>query len=148
MTRRRQARPPRLDGLRDVPQPPGLFDGPAEHWPKISETLLRYAEPVLLEAPRTKEALDRLFMVHSLVWNAVVLADHAGDPGLLKQVERTLAAGGMVGPGAPPLFGMLVDRKRRLFAPDWRLISDVVVTVDKGDVHVRAAARRPSALRG
>lgn len=111
---------------------------------KISETLLRFATPIIHDLPseapehRAREALQVSFTV----WNAVIFADVLNDHGHLDEIRRLTAAN----PEVCLLVDRLLARKRALFADDERLIGNWEVTRTPDGINVRADARDPHSL--
>lgn len=112
---------------------------------KISETFLRFAAPILSALPEeaTPSEIERGLTLPWTVWNAVVF-DHAnGTDQYIKLLLGTLAHS----PVAVALAEDLIDRKRRLFADDNRLIGEYRVTKPSpGELNLWAEARQPFAV--
>jgi hypothetical protein len=114
---------------------------------KISETLLEYAAPaidILPDDAPCREVEMRL-QAAAAMWNAVALSER-GDRDCLDRMKRDL--GNEPGFGAAEctmLFDMMVERKRRLYGSDSRLIGEVkVIPEGRGGFRVRAEARLPA----
>jgi hypothetical protein len=111
---------------------------------KISETLLRFAAPLLHDLPseapehRAREALRVSFTA----WNAVVFADVLNDHRYLDAIRRLVADK----PETALLMEQLIARKRALFADDERLIGNWEVTRTEDGINLRADARDPHSL--
>lgn len=102
--------------------------------PKMSETLVTFAEPLLAGVPETEGEWRAGLYTAALVWNGVV----AGLPEaeLTAQLQRGL---GRL-PDVPGLVRYLIERKQCLFADDSRLIFDVHTQQDGDRVRVLAAS--------
>lgn len=93
------------------------WSGPLASWPAASAALMAFGGPLqLLGAPLA--VATRSYEVLSLIWNAVVLADHDNAPEVLSSITM-LAKDEM----PADLTDLLIERKRRLFAEDCRLIT-------------------------
>lgn len=109
--------------------------------PKISETLLDFAKPILdvLGRSSTLTELDQALKVAVTAWNSVIFDESVGRSDYVLRARSLLS--GTPGPAA--LFDELVRRKRALFAGDRRLIGEVKVLEDeKGGTRVRAQAHK------
>jgi hypothetical protein len=102
--------------------------------PKMSETLVAFAEPLLVGVPETEEGWRAGLYLAACVWNGVVSGLPEAE--LTAQLQRAL--GGP--PEGPGLVGRLIERKQRLFADDSRFIFDVRTRQDGARVHVLAAS--------
>jgi hypothetical protein len=108
---------------------------------KISDTFLQFAEP-LLEAlgPDLSEAqMEQPLMIAWTVWNAVVYADVAKNNRSLDMVRSSMDQA----PESKILVEALIERKRALFADDYRLIGEYKLFHKDGEVRLRAEARDP-----
>jgi hypothetical protein len=109
---------------------------------KVSETLLEFAQPLLGDVESSLDPQDGLFVLLSLAmtaWNAVVQDTWEPEKG---QVERARAALRRLPKDDRevmlPDFDLLVERKRRHFADDPRLLDALDVVVhSRGDMGVR-----------
>ncbi len=119
-----------------------LFNGPPETWPKASETLLRFLEPVLGGGNPTKSQLTQLADLGSMVWNAVVLADFTGQGQLLVDLRHRARSEPMFF----AVFEMLMHRKRSDFGGDPRLLRVDSVEVRRGTPYVKVSAVWPEGL--
>lgn len=110
----------------------GGWDGPMAEWPAASAVLIAFAAPLRLASEPA--ALQQLgFEFACGVWNAVVRADHAGDPEALDGLHRLVS-------GAPvdtrPV-AALVERKRALFGRDSREMAVKELQPGVGELIVR-----------
>lgn len=102
--------------------------------PKMSDTLVAFAEPLLAGIPEIEEGWRAGLSMAALVWNGVVSG--LAEAELTAQLQRALGR-----PlEAPGLVGDLMERKRRLFADDSRLIFDVSTRQHGDRVQVIAAS--------
>lgn len=102
--------------------------------PKMSDTLVAFAEPLLAGVPETEETWRAGLYTAALVWNGVVsgLAEAELTAQLQRGLGRPLETPGLV--------RHLIERKQRLFAHDSRLIFDVRARQHGERVHVMAAS--------
>lgn len=109
---------------------------------KISETLLEYAAPAIELLPDDvpfREVEVRL-QAAAAMWNAVALAER-GDRDCIDRMKKDLSIGAAE---CTMLFDMMVERKRRLYGSDSRLIGEVkVIPEGRGGFRVRAEATLP-----
>jgi hypothetical protein len=89
---------------------------------KISETLLDFAEPLCETVPDdiTPKQLEQFLITPITIWNSVVLEELGDMPGAVARARAHVMIGGT--PFMLALFDSLVERKRRHFADDYRLI--------------------------
>ncbi len=103
--------------------------------PKISETLIDFAEPILDIAGedelRCRVALD----LATLVWNGLVEARPMDE--IVAALEQVFGAGA----GARRTAEALAERKQELFADDQRFIVAVDLYQEDGEFRVNAAYR-------
>lgn len=102
--------------------------------PKMSETLVAFAEPLLVGVPETEEGWRAGLYLAACVWNGVVSGLPEAE--LTAQLQRELGWS----PEVSGLVGHLIERKQRLFADDSRFIFDVRTRQDGDRVHVLAAS--------
>lgn len=103
--------------------------------PKMSETLVAFAEPLLADAPETEAGWRAGLYTAAIVWNGIV--SRMPEAEITAQLQRGL------GPSVdiPGLVRCLTERKQRLFAEDMRFIFDVRTQQQEGErVHVMAAS--------
>jgi len=102
--------------------------------PKISETLVRFAEPLLAGIPEAEAEWRTGLYAAAIVWNGVV----AGVPEaeITGQLQRGVGSSVDV----PGLVRRLIERKQSLFADDPRFIFDVRTQQSGDRVHVMAAS--------
>lgn len=107
---------------------------------KISQTLLEYAEPLMLmySGECTKIELEAMLRMAVAAWNACVL-DHWRQNGQQVAAVRQALANGH--PVQKAMIEMLIERKAQLFAHDVRAISNETVIVRDGAFIVSAEAR-------
>lgn len=130
---------PSKSSPRPVPLRPPRREVPTR---KVSETLLEFARPLLGEVESSMDPQDGLFVLLSLAmtaWNAVVQDTWEPEKG---QVERARAALRRLPKDDRevmlPDFELLVERKRRHFADDPRLLDALDVVVhSRGGMGVR-----------
>src|SRR5215831_381012 len=102
--------------------------------PKISDTLVAFAEPLLAGIPETEQGWRAGLHMAAFVWNGVVSG--LAEAELTAQLQRALGRS----LEAPGLVGHLIERKRRLFADDARVIFEVSARQHGDRVHVTAAS--------
>ena len=109
---------------------------------KISETFLEFAEPLLVPlGPRaTEQEMNSALQIAFTVWNAVVYETVNDDTHYLDMLED-LTAGQ---PEVLTLINELIDRKRRLFGNDHRLVGQFKLTLKNGELNLWAEARDPT----
>ena len=109
---------------------------------KISETLLRFAGPLLeaLDSDATESQMEEPLMVAWTIWNAVVWADAVADRRCLEEVRRSAA---VRDPALATFMEVLIERKRRLFGDDHRLIGEYRLIRVGGEIRLQADARDP-----
>ncbi|MFZ5479344.1 MAG: hypothetical protein ACOZNI_21445 [Myxococcota bacterium] len=114
-----------------------VLRGPMSTWPRISGTLTTFARPILSTLPPVPAVWQRALALPATVWNAVVLADHGRQGTMLADVLALVAAQ----PVPAMLADMLVARKRRLFAADFRTVEIETVELLGDTMWVRVTAR-------
>ena len=109
---------------------------------KISETFLQFAEPLLtpLGPSATKEQMNQVLQIAFTAWNAVVYESVNSDTQYL-QMARDLTKGQ---PEIEALINQLIQRKRRLFGDDHRLVGEFKLTLKNGELNLRVEARDPT----
>lgn len=118
------------------------YDGPPETWPKASTVLLSFAEPLRVDE-LDHDTVEPALRLACTVWTAVVMADEGADPSFLRDIRASTAHD-----PSGALFEVLVQRKRRHFAQDTRLIRlDSVVWRGPGRVDVNCAWTMPKRAR-
>lgn len=102
--------------------------------PKISETLVAFAEPLLADVPETEAEWQTGLYTAAIVWNGIVSGIPEAE--ITAQLQRGL------GPSVdvPELVRSLSERKQSLFAKDARFIFDVRTQQQGERVHVLAAS--------
>ena len=119
------------------------YRGPSRPLPdrKISETLLDYALPLLeqLEASAPPAAVERALELAVMVWNADVLEQTTDADHYLAEIRETIRLSGMT--PALATVDALIERRRRLFSDDLRLIGNFTVSTDGDGLRLRAEAR-------
>ena len=101
--------------------------------PKMSETLIAFADPLLSRVPETEADWRSALYVAALVWNGIVSEVPSGE--VVAQLRRGLDPSVDVG----ELVRCLTERKRTLFPDDLRFILDVRTERSGDRVHVTAA---------
>jgi hypothetical protein len=86
--------------------------------PKMSETLIAFAEPLLADVPRTEAGWRPGLAAAVVVWNGIVSG--MAESEIVIQLQRLGLS--VDGPG---VVRSLTERKRSLFAEDARFIFDV-----------------------
>ena len=118
-----------------------VFDRPVTQWPKGSETLLRFAEPVLGEPSLFPvQALEQALETATTVWNAVVMADFVDDQRFLDDVRRGMAKGPRE---TRAMVEALIERKRGAFRGDPRILGPVRVELKGSEPRVFVETRSP-----
>ncbi len=112
------------------------WDAPPGTWPKASTVLLAVAQPLHLEE-MPLDALSKAAEFAATVWSAVVMADHGGNPGLLRDARRRLRSE----PTAAAMFELVVQRKRTMFPRDSRIMMVDACTRTGGQVDLRVSWR-------
>lgn len=123
-----------------------LFDMEPAFWPDVVDTLKLYAEGVFgsLAAVAPEQVLQVL-KVSSTVWNGVVLADYAGDGGVLDQIRGAVAGEAHRPTSVTPIgiVDRLVRHKRQHYPGDPRIIGDVHLEWKGREPHFVASATLP-----
>jgi hypothetical protein len=103
---------------------------------KISETLLRFAEPVVVKlGPQASEAeLTKALEVCVAIWNAMVLDAARNETKNLNRLQAALGKDR----DEEIVLQLLINRKRQYFADDLRGIVDFQVLMKNGSWIVRA----------
>ena len=102
--------------------------------PKISETLVAFAEPLLANVPESEESSRPRLHAAALVWNGLVSG--MSDSEIVAVLQRELDSQ----IDALELVRGLAARKQRLFAEDQRFIFDVRTQQTGVRVHVMAVS--------
>jgi len=102
--------------------------------PKISETLVAFAEPLLANVPDSEESWRPRLHAAALVWNGLVSG--MSDSEIVAVLQRELDSQ----IDALELVRGLAARKQRLFAEDQRFIFDVRTQQTGVRVHVMAVS--------
>ena len=114
--------------------------------PKISETFQRFAEP-LAEAVGeeiTKERYEEILKLAFTVWNAVVFDTHAGNGNFVSQLRQLMSGN----PQAEAMVEQLIQRKKRHFADDQRVVGRYELVQKNGEWRLSAEARDPNPRSG
>lgn len=107
--------------------------------PKMSDTLLDFAQPLLRMAGRPLDAqgLEGVLSIASAIWNAYLLGDRA--EGALDDLRGTMASSGIETAFADELLDLMLERRRELHGEDRRLIGGfAVVKAPNGKLQVTA----------
>jgi hypothetical protein len=116
-----------------------LLDGfPSIGMPKVSDTIVEFARPLIDELPDdcSGERVETVLMFAASVWNAALAAN--GD--LATAVHTVMTSDKNPLPNeAKPTVEFLVQRKQQHFAHDWRAIAQVQAYRDGGEIRVMAA---------
>src|ERR1041384_351707 len=134
LRRERKARRRREKQVRPPPRTAPLLVSFGSGLPKMSETLVSFAEPLLADVPETEARWRAELGAAAIVWNGLV-------SGLAEaEIAATLQRGPAPSVGALGLVRCLTERKQRLFTEDKRLIFDVRTQQAGERVHVMAAS--------
>jgi hypothetical protein len=108
---------------------------------KISETFLAFVSPLIDRLEPTCSDAERTAALNLgfTVWNAVVFEDALGKTQFIDSVRNSLTTD----PGPRQMVLALIQRKRDLFAKDYRLIGDFKIKNRNGDISLWAEARDP-----
>lgn len=114
--------------------------------PKISETFQRFAEPLAeaLGEEITKDQYEEILKIAFTVWNAVVFDTHAGNHHFVSQLRQLMSGN----PLAAAMVEQLIQRKKRHFAGDQRLIGRYELVQKNGEWRLSAEARDPNPRSG
>ncbi len=110
---------------------------------KISETFLLFAAPLILPEGGSQRKYEEVMQVAFTAWNAVVHADFLGDDYHLEHVRALTSSN----PEASSLMEGLIERKRKLFGEDSRIIGKYRVTKTEDGINLRAEAVNPYSLK-
>jgi hypothetical protein len=117
--------------------------------PKMSDTLVAFAKPLIDELPDDIQAgqLEFLFLLAMGAWNAVLLSQQGGE-GSLEEELRTLSLKLAEHTEAPPpvmlsMLRILAERKQRLFADDPRVVVTVHVAGEAPHFRILATSSLP-----
>jgi hypothetical protein len=141
-----------------LPRCAGLVVPEAERPPEMSErarrrfaeTLITFIQPFLPES--IEEDPDLMMMLLELgatTWNAAVLDTWEPGPRRVEAARDAVRAlPRILSETLLPVFEKLVERKRRDFQEDWRLMSGLQVRWSwEGEPHIRLQAHLPDAAR-
>jgi hypothetical protein len=103
--------------------------------PKMSDTLVSFAEPLLDAIPSNARAKDwdRALLSAAMAWNGVVAGEEAK---VIAEMEKAMGYDSSV----HDVMNMLFERKRRLFQHDTRLIVNAQAIDTPEGVRVIAAS--------
>ena len=107
---------------------------------KISETFLKFAEPLLDNAagiPPTSEQAEEVLKVAFTVWNAVVVDAMHGNTRFVADIRERVAHE----PEIAALMERMIVRKQTLFGHDLRMIGNYKLVEKDGEWRLRAEAR-------
>lgn len=102
--------------------------------PKMSDTVVEFAEPLLMTLPKTQAAWRDGLQIAALVWNSIIVE---------KSSEETVAQlRGVLDPATDVvgLVQVLTERKRRLFPDDDRFIFGLEARQDGDRIGVSAVS--------
>jgi len=104
---------------------------------KISAVLLDFIQPVIDQADKntTEEQIEKAFYVAVGIWNALVQDKINGNQKYLKMMRDRIADSASF-----ELFETFVNRKKKYFSQDLRMISDCTIRYENGYLHVQAKA--------
>ncbi len=110
---------------------------------KISETFLLFAAPLIHPEGASQRRYEEAMQVAFTAWNAVIHADFLGDDYYINHV-RTLTSNN---PEFSSLIEGLIERKRKLFGNDARIIGRYRVTKTEDGINLQAEAVDPYSLK-
>jgi hypothetical protein len=110
--------------------------------PKISETFLEFAEPILGNeiGSLTAEEIEQALRVPFVVWNAVVYDTVHGNAEWVTRVREQVAQD----PQLTLLIDGLITRKQTQFGHDLRLVGKYEIVETNGEWRLRVEARSPT----
>ena len=109
---------------------------------KISETFLEFVAPLLdaLSPEATTDQMENALKVGFTTWNAVVYDAVNANSRFVDQLRDLTGHD----PAVSAFVENLIDRKRRLFGDDKRLIGNYQLYRKNGELRLRAEARQPT----
>jgi hypothetical protein len=109
---------------------------------KISETFLKFAEPILgnESGSLTAEEIEQALRVPFVVWNAVVYDTVHGNAEWVTRVREQVAQD----PQLTLLIDGLITRKQTQFGHDLRLVGKYEIVETNGEWRLRVEARSPT----
>jgi len=102
--------------------------------PKMSDTIVEFADPFLTTLPKTEAAWRGGLQVAALVWNSIVVEQSSEET--IAQLRRVLDPGLDV----VALVQLLTERKQRLFPDDDRFIFGLEARQDGDRIDVSAVS--------
>jgi hypothetical protein len=130
----RKARRRREKCVRPPPRTAPLLVSFGSGLPKMSETLVAFAEPLLANVPEVEVRWRAELHAAATIWNGLVSG--SSETEIATALQRGLAPS----VDALVLVRCLTERKQRLFAGDQRIIFDVRTQQAGQRVHVMAAS--------
>lgn len=112
---------------------PREWDGPVSGWPDASQVLLAFAAPLRIDEMPLDEARE-LLDIAATIFSAVAKAD-TGDPRALEATAEHLSSV----EGLDSVLHMMVDRKRRWFGRDERVMRVDDAYHEGGQLQVRVS---------
>jgi hypothetical protein len=111
---------------------------------KISETFLNFSSPLIdsIGEDATKYQVEQVLKITYTVWNAIILDEVKGITNHISMLRQTVEND----PMSSALIEQLIDRKKKMFADDLRVIGEYSLTQKKGEWRLRADARDPSTI--
>ena len=130
----RKARRRREKRVQPPPRAAPLLVNFGSGLPKMSETLLAFAKPLLANVPEVEARWRTELHAAATVWNGLVSGNSETEiaTALQRGLDPSVDALGLV--------RCLTERKQQLFAGDQRLIFDVRTQQAGGRVHVMAVS--------
>ena len=130
----RKARRRREKRVQSPPRAAPLVVSFGSGLPKMSETLIAFAEPLLADVPETEPRWRAELHAAATVWNGLVSGSREAEivATLQPRLDSSVDALGLV--------RCLTARKQRLFAGDQRIIFEVRTQQAGERVHVTAAS--------
>jgi len=112
---------------------------------KISETILDFAQPLLVHVDSTmpQEAIRQGIGIAVTIWNVFVLDRVNGNSNFQNLMRKQLGAQWETN----PVIKALVERRKKHFADDLRLIAEHRVTFGEQGYSLWAAASDPHAAK-
>jgi hypothetical protein len=109
---------------------------------KISETFLKFAEPILgnESSSLTAEEIEQALRIPFVVWNAVVYDTVHGNAEWVTRVREQVAQD----PQLTLLIDGLITRKQTQFGHDLRLVGKYEIVETNGEWRLRVEARSPT----
>ncbi len=114
--------------------------------PKLSETILEFAEPITSQMPQPprRKDMESAMLLAQVAWNVPLFQQHGVDSKLAAQWEA-------LAPGLPPtmrgIMDAMLERRRTVYGHDPRIATVEVRVNGEGEVTVYAETRLVSGVR-